>query len=531
MLKLLKQQLKINDRILSSDVSLQIEAGEHVALLGVNGIGKTTLLHELVKQNKNIAILEQDISQNIPAIEFIMESHPTLLATKQALQLNDEAIYKYIELDGYTFENEAIMMMQKFQFQSPNIDQLMTTFSGGERTKLALIKMLLSKKSIFIFDEPTNHLDNETKNWLIKWINNTNHTIFYTSHDRHFINETAHYILELNEDGLKRYNTNYDGYKTQKDIEFNANEALIKKENNEKKKINKMIQEFKEWHHEANNKASVRDPAAQKKVGNIAKKFKNKERTLLQKESAFKAVRKKKAKTDYTLQHESIKIGSIVSFDQVEYENDHLQLGPINLTVLQNEKIGIKGINGSGKSTLLKLITQELMPSKGHIRLNPNVKIGYFSQHLEVLNMNNTVLEEILTLGHIEESNARTILGSFRFNATRIGDIVSGLSMGEKCRLAFVKLYFSNASLLVLDEPTNYFDIEMQEAIEHMLNQYNGTIIIVSHDSYFLNAVVSRYLTIENGQLIDSTVSIENEIDQDILLEDIRDYLTLDFDK
>lgn len=296
MLKLLKQQLKINDRILSSDVSLQIEAGEHVALLGVNGIGKTTLLHELVKQNKNIAILEQDISQNIPAIEFIMESHPTLLATKQALQLNDEAIYKYIELDGYTFENEAIMMMQKFQFQSPNIDQLMTTFSGGERTKLALIKMLLSKKSIFIFDEPTNHLDNETKNWLIKWINNTNHTIFYTSHDRHFINETAHYILELNEDGLKRYNTNYDGYKTQKDIEFNANEALIKKENNEKKKINKMIQEFKEWHHEANNKASVRDSAAQKKVGNIAKKFKNKKRTLLQKESAFKAVRKKKAK-------------------------------------------------------------------------------------------------------------------------------------------------------------------------------------------------------------------------------------------
>lgn len=171
------------------------------------------------------------------------------------------------------------------------------------------------------------------------------------------------------------------------------------------------------------------------------------------------------------------------------------------------------------------------MPSKGHIPLNPNVKIGYFSQHLEVLNMNNTVLEEILTLGHIEESNARTILGSFRFNATRIGDIVSGLSMGEKCRLAFVKLYFSNASLLVLDEPTNYFDIEMQEAIEHMLNQYNGTIIIVSHDSYFLNAVVSRYLTIENGQLIDSTVSIENEIDQHILLEDIRDYLTLDFDK
>lgn len=200
----------------------------------------------------------------------------------------------------------------------------------------------------------------------------------------------------------------------------------------------------------------------------------------------------------------------------------------VNFQINRGDKIALTGKNGTGKTTLLKLLIGDLKPDEGRVMLNPGTKIGYFSQQLETLNFNAAVLEEI-TAVHDQVSEARTILAAFRFKAERMDDKVCDLSMGEKCKLAFVKLYFSEANLLVLDEPTNYFDIAMQEIIENMLRSYQGALLFVSHDHYFCRAVANRQLLLSDDRLIDLDKTVTEEVNEQQLTEEINDYLTLNY--
>ncbi|MDJ1091839.1 ABC-F family ATP-binding cassette domain-containing protein [Macrococcus caseolyticus] len=517
------EDLKNGTKIICRNINFEIENEQHVALIGRNGIGKTTLLNK-IKDKFNAGMLNQENENlDITLLDFCLSTYPELLKIKNRMTHDYHAMEDYTSQGGYETEHEIIIQLKKFGFNEKDIDRKMSTLSGGEITKVSIVKLLSQNYELFIFDEPTNHIDNETKNWLIKWMNESKHTIIYATHDRSFINKTAHKILELSDEGLRTFNLNYDGYKVQKEIEHETNQNLIEKERKERRKIKSMIQEYKEWFHKANNKASVRNPSEQKKVAKIAKRYKTKEQQLLQKERNYQGQIVKQERTDYSLNTQKTNIKNFLSFYNVSYiiENKTI-FNNVSFSIKQSEKICISGKNGSGKSTLLKLILNEIQPTSGKININPSIEIGYFSQHLEVLNMNRTVLEEILLIKDMTESYARTILASFRFKETLIGEKIHHLSMGEKCRLAIAKLFFQNPHLLILDEPTNYFDIEMQEILEDMLLQYKGTLIFVSHDRYFQEKIATRTLTIHNKMLIDTEKHISEPLNTDVLIDQLN---------
>lgn len=517
------EDLKNGTKIICRNINFEIENEQHVALIGRNGIGKTTLLNK-IKDKFNAGMLNQENENlDITLLDFCLSTYPELLKIKNRMTHDYHAMEDYTSQGGYETEHEIIIQLKKFGFNEKDIDRKMSTLSGGEIKKVSIVKLLSQNYELFIFDEPTNHIDNETKNWLIKWMNESKHTIIYATHDRSFINKTAHKILELSDEGLRTFNLNYDGYKVQKEIEHETNQNLIEKERKERRKIKSMIQEYKEWFHKANNKASVRNPSEQKKVAKIAKRYKTKEQQLLQKERNYQGQIVKQERTDYSLNTQKTNIKNFLSFYNVSYiiENKTI-FNNVSFSIKQSEKICISGKNGSGKSTLLKLILNEIQPTSGKININPSIEIGYFSQHLEVLNMNRTVLEEILLIKDMTESYARTILASFRFKETLIGEKIHHLSMGEKCRLAIAKLFFQNPHLLILDEPTNYFDIEMQEILEDMLLQYKGTLIFVSHDRYFQEKIATRTLTIHNKMLIDTEKHISEPLNTDVLIDQLN---------
>lgn len=517
------ENLKKGTKIICRNINFEIENEQHVALIGRNGIGKTTLLNK-IKDTFNAGMLNQENENlDITLLDFCLSTYPELLKIKNRMTHDYHAMEDYVSQGGYETEHEIIIQLKKFGFNEKDIDRKMSTLSGGEITKVSIVKLLSQNYDLFIFDEPTNHIDNETKNWLIKWMNESKHTIIYATHDRSFINKTAHKILELSDEGLRTFNMNYDGYKVQKEIEHETNQNLIEKERKERRKIKSMIQEYKEWFHKANNKASVRNPSEQKKVAKIAKRYKTKEQQLLQKERNYQGQIVKQERTDYSLNTQKTNIKNFLSFYNVSYiiENNTI-FNNVSFSIKQSEKICISGKNGSGKSTLLKLILNEIQPTSGKININPSIEIGYFSQHLEVLNMNRTVLEEILSIKDMTESYARTILASFRFKETLIGEKIHHLSMGEKCRLAIAKLFFQNPHLLILDEPTNYFDIEMQEILEDMLLQYKGTLIFVSHDRYFQEKIATRTLKIHNKMLIDTEKHISEPLNTDVLIDQLN---------
>lgn len=526
----INEPLIAGDKRLAKHIHLTITTGTHAALIGNNGIGKSTLL-KLIHSRFDAAMLMQTITDNTTVLNFILMSHPDVYRIKQTMTEDYEVISDYIEAGGYELEQQIVLQLKKFGLTEEHLDRSIHTLSGGEQTKVALTRLLIEDKPIFIFDEPTNHMDKETKTWLISWMKQAKKTIIYASHDRSFINETAHEIIELTADGVRTFQLNYDDFRQQKEIEEQSNQLQLDKERKEKQRMKQMIQEMKEWHNKANHHAGVRDVGEQKKVAKIAKRYKTKSRQLEQKMHQFKGISKKDQRTDYSIASSPIEAKQLASFEQIGLSiEDYDIIKDATFIINRGDKIALSGRNGSGKSTLLKILVNEYQPTTGRLRINPGTKIGYFSQQLDVLNFDRTVLDEVLSLDDMTISQARTILASFRFKADRMDDIIKDLSMGEKCRLAFVMLYFSGANLLVLDEPTNYFDIEMQEIVEQMLMTYTGSIIFVSHDTYFTQQVANRQLMMTSGIIQDLDLHIEDEINEQQLADEIRDYLTLDID-
>lgn len=521
-MKLNKTDIYAGEKRLFKDLHFEIETGEHVALLGNNGIGKTTVLRTLMQQDGEIGVLEQQITaKNINVLDYIMQGRPDLYGLKQKLDMDMDAMSDYLDQDGYTFESEIITMLHKFHLSESDAERDVQSLSGGEQTKISLIRLILSGKSKFIFDEPTNHIDAETKQWLVNWMISNDYTILYASHDRAFINQTAHYILELTRDGLRKFHMKYDQYKAQIDLELKTNQALVDKERKEKKRMKQMIQEMREWHHEMNHKASVRDFGEQKKLAKMAKRMKARESRLNHEIANFEGKIEKAVRTQYDIEASEINHKYILQCIDVSHSFENTLFEHVTFALERGEVVQVDGKNGSGKSTLLKLIIGELPLQQGEIRMPSTLEIGYFSQKLENLNPNHTVLQEITSLD-IGETEARTILAAFRFDASRMDDLVQDLSMGEKCRVSFVKLYFSKAHLLVLDEPTNYFDIEMQDIISNLLQHFKGTVLFVSHDVYFSNVIKTRTLTLQDKRMRDSKTMVEASIDTEELTRQLN---------
>ncbi|MGM8216427.1 ribosomal protection-like ABC-F family protein [Bacillaceae bacterium W0354] len=531
LLKAEQLSMEVGGRTLFENISIEIKENERIALIGENGVGKTTLIRGILGltpihagrislkiDREKIGYMVQESEQNelLPVKDWIVADHLNYelknkldYYSKQLLKAPDpkltekynELLQSYLEVDGYEWEMKAEKLLTQMGLTPEIWTVPFSNLSGGQKTRAKLVKLMLSKPKLIILDEPTNHLDIATVQWLENWLKQFDGSVLFISHEREFIDHVATSTYEITSSGTKKYQGGYSSYKEQKDLELKTIQNQFEKQEQERKKLIEMIQQYKEWYDKANAKASVRNPYAQKKAAKQANKFKVKERELDTFQS--NAIEKPKEKLSISAQLVS---GEFSGRNMIALSNvskafgDQQILKDVSFHLQQRDRLAVIGPNGSGKTTLLRLMAGIIEPDSGVIKHNPQLKIGKFFQELEQLNAENTILDEILELPDMKQSDARTILACFLFRGDDVFKKIKNISMGEKCRVAFVKLYFSNANLLILDEPTNYLDIASREIIEEALEQYPGSIVIVAHDPYLLRKIANQVLSIKDGE-------------------------------
>lgn len=492
------------------DIQFEIRNNEKIALIGRNGCGKTTLLKiiagiesldrgEIHKENKtSIGYLAQTTFTNEEhsvreelesAFDYLKEMQKRLeeLTELMVEDHSEEVMKKYANLaqafeeaGGYTYESEMMSVFTKFNFLEEDLNRKIETFSGGQKTRLAFVKLLLSKPDILLLDEPTNHLDLDTIEWLEGYVKRYPKAVVLVSHDRMFLDDVADVVYELEYGVMRRYPGNYTNYQNVKKSDVERQKSAYARQQKEIARMEELIEKFRY----KKNKAAF----AQSKIKYLDRMERIENPNVDTKTfHAHFVPRVRGGKR--VLQVQDLKIGY-----------DH-PLCSVNLEILQGEKVAVLGPNGKGKSTFVKTI-MGLVPSlSGNFLLGHQIETGYFDQELAQFNSNKTVLEEVWDdYDYMTRSEVRTILGSFLFQGEDVFKTVDCLSGGEKVRLSLVKLVLAQPNFLILDEPTNHLDLLGKEALEEALNGYEGTMLFVSHDRYFISKIATAILVIDEGK-------------------------------
>ncbi|MBQ6216280.1 MAG: ABC-F type ribosomal protection protein [Erysipelotrichaceae bacterium] len=495
-----------------ANIDFTVNENERIALVGRNGSGKTTLLKvltgecelssgQLIKANKtSVSYLKQnalalseetirevfddvfkqikDLEKQIAEVSKQMESdHDEKLIEKYA-RLEEE--YKYA--GGYTYHSEMLSVLNGFGFKEEDLDRKVSSFSGGEKTKIAFAGLLLSKPDLLLLDEPTNHLDLSTIEWLENYLSKYKKAMVIVSHDRVFLDRSVNVVYELEYGGIKRYAGNYSSFVEQKKNDLVRQEAAYRRQQKDIKRLEELIEKFRY----KKNKAAF----AQSKI----KYLERMERIDDPKKADTKAF---KAKFQCAVRGGK----NVLSLDHFKVGYDK-PLAEVSLEIQRGERICVMGDNGTGKSTLLKSIIGEIEPLGGYMMLGHQIQIGYFDQNLANFHSGNTVLEELWNdYPDLDMYKIRSVLGAFLFTSDEVFKEVNVLSGGEKVRLSLAKLMMKKANFLILDEPTNHLDIISKEALENALNEYDGTILFVSHDRYFIKKIATSCLVIDQDKV------------------------------
>ncbi|WP_274361534.1 ribosomal protection-like ABC-F family protein [Paenibacillus thermotolerans] len=532
---------------LFSGVDLELKEGEHAALLGRKGAGKTTLLGILQgaiepeegQVQRFVSPEEwgwlQQAAEAPPGqrtIDYVRAGTPRMNEARCELLRRQEELEKlsgqagggdaavdwedalarygsayerYAASDGYGWEAEVERAMKQAGLEARLWELPYDQLSGGQQTKAGLARLLARKPKVLLLDEPTNHVDEETMLWLQEWVRSYPGTILMVSHDRAFLDATAERILELQPQGVRSYNGNYRAYREQKELERKTQEMLYRKQEAEKEKLLESIRMYQQWYLKASRQAAKAEVGAAKpyyaaRANKHTARYHAKQKELERLESNKVEQPRDSEQLRMRLESAAFEAKTLIHVDRIRFAYEH-SLPPLfsgaTLTVKRGDRVAVVGPNGAGKSTLLKLIIGELTPREGTVTRHPELKIGYFSQQLQSLRQSTTILDSLLTIPGMTESFARTILGCFLFSRDSVYKEIGSLSMGEKCRVAFLQLYFSGANLLVLDEPTNYLDIDTRERMEEALAAYNGAFVVVSHDRYLLRALASKVVALD----------------------------------
>ena len=513
-LKITNGSIEINNKVILEDINFLIKNNEKVGLVGRNGSGKTTLLKGITgqipftngydklhieKDKFKIGYVSQEnlTDPDILLIDYIRSSYREIINIEKNLETlekemsnsyKEETLIKYNELlesyeflGGYTYKKEYITALNKFGFNTDVYNKKISEFSGGELTKLSLLKLLLSRPDLLILDEPTNHLDITAIEWLENYLKEYKNNIILVSHDRMFLDSICNIIYLIEYGTTKKYVGNYTSYIKQREEEYIK---ALKDYNRQKKEI-KRLEELVDRFRYKPTKAKM----AMSKLKQIEKMVK------IEKPETFD---KKTFKINFNPTTTSYKDVLKLKNLSVGYTKE---LFNIDLNLEREDKLGIIGDNGIGKSTLIKTITGVIPPIKGKVILGQNVKYAYFSQQLENLNKENTIYDEIKnTFNEMTPLEVRTLLGSFNFKGDDVFKQIKDLSGGEKVRVSLCKILNSKPNLLILDEPTNHLDLINKETIESLLTDYKGTLIIVSHDRYLINKVCTKLLVIEKNK-------------------------------
>ncbi len=501
------------------EINFEIKEKEKIAIVGRNGCGKTTFLKSLIhndmleegigetkfgvyKQGKiEIGYLEQiqfeneDITmeeeilkvykdiinqeEKISLLQSKMESN----STEENIKLYTNAIEKYEQMDGYIYKKEYMTAIRKFGFSLEDLKKRVSEFSGGQKTKIALIRLILSKPDLLLLDEPTNHLDIETIEWLEMYLKNYPKAIVIVSHDRMFLDKIVNKVYEIEYGAMTQYSGNYTFYEKQKQINYEKQLQDYEYQQKEIKRIMSIVEKFRY----KKNKAKM----AQSKLTYLE------QMTLVDKPEKFDL------NTFSTNFKPNIDSGNLVlSVNNLGFGYDKV-ISRVSFDLYRGRKLGVIGANGKGKSTLLKTLANNIRKLDGKFEYGYNVEMQYFDQQMESLDRNNTVIEEFSKdFPQLTNTQTRSCLASFMFYADDINKKVDSLSGGEKVRLELCKIMKKGPNLLLLDEPTNHMDIVGKESLEKLLELYTGTIIVVSHDRYFINKIADSLLIFENDKVV-----------------------------
>ncbi|SLL35676.1 ABC transporter-like protein [Mycobacteroides abscessus subsp. abscessus] len=501
------------------DISLEIKEKERVGLVGRNGSGKTTLFRLLAgketpdagqihwKKGLKIGYLEQisEYEQSMKVKEVLKKAFSDLetiegkmkqMEQEMARDINPEQLLllmeEYGKLQEYFTNAGGYEMEAKIEkmVNGLKIEQLVMkeygALSGGEKTKVGLAMLLLQEPDFLLLDEPTNHLDLMAVEWLGKFLQDYNGTILVVSHDRYFLDEVIQRVVDLEDGEVTTYHTNFTNFTKEKEEkllrEFQAYEEQQKKI----KKMREAIKRLREWA----NRANPPNEGLHKRARNMERAIERMEKL------ARPIINRKKMNFDMEASDRSGK--DVIQLKNVSKSfGDQLLFQQVQMQISYKERAAIIGENGSGKSTLLKMILQQLEPDKGEVKIGSNVKIGYLSQHVLMEMEGETVIEAFRNEVHVTEGEARHILAQFLFYGHSVFQKVSNLSGGERMRLRLAQLMYQEINLLILDEPTNHLDIESREVLEEALEDFDGTILAVSHDRYFLNKLFQKIYWIQ----------------------------------
>lgn len=499
-------------------INFEIRDSEHIGIVGRNGAGKTTLLRALIDND----LFEEGIEdepfeirklgdfkigyqsqitfkdETVTLIKEIESSFQNILDLSKKIdvlieKMQDDSSSKLIEeytkaldefnrMGGYTYKKEIEIMLKKFGFKEEDKTRELSSFSGGEKTKIALMKLLLSKPDLLFLDEPTNHLDLDAIEWLEEYLKNYKKSFVIVSHDRMFLNNTVNVIYEVGNKAVKRYAGNYETYERTREEEY---ARALKNYEHQQAEIKRLYALYERFRNKPTKAAMALSKLhAIEKMDILDKPLKADTRIF---------------KTNLDKMEKSSRL--VLSIKNLEIGYDR-RLATLNTQIESGERIAIIGPNGTGKSTLLKTLCGLIKPLRGSVSYGFNVHAGYFDQNLAMEDSNNTVLKEFED-AHPElvREESRKALGSFLFRGDDVFKSVSVLSGGEKVRLSLCKILYDKPNLLLLDEPTNHMDILGKKHLEDILSMYKGTIIFVSHDRYFIERIATKLIVFESESI------------------------------
>ncbi len=492
------------------DVNFSVASGDKVGFVGANGAGKTTLMRILLgKEEADGGLVQFDSADSIGYVEqqadfgegrlydefkrafddvLNLADRKRSLEKKIAQDTSEEVMQEYSKvveqferLEGYDYESRINRIAFGLGFTENDFEKNVQHFSGGQKTRICLAKALLREPDFLFLDEPTNHLDIKMIEWLEAFLKNYRGGVLIISHDRYFLDKVATKIIELDNKTVTSYEGNYTYFIKVKTQRRAALKSAYEKQQEHIKKTEEYIRKYK---------AGIKSKQARGRQSQLNRL----ERIVLPPESAAFNYFAFNAPPECA--QRVAELEDVAAF----YDKNEI-FSHLSLLIRKGDGVALVGPNGAGKTTLLKVLLGELPTPTGRVKIGSRVKIGYFSQQHEGLNMGNTILDEIMYTYGIDEEQARHYLGAFLFYGDDVLRIIGDLSGGEQSRVAFLKLMLTGANFLVLDEPTNHLDIPAREAVEEALMAYPGTFLAVSHDRYFLDKVANCTLELADGKL------------------------------
>ncbi|MCI8770166.1 MAG: ABC-F family ATP-binding cassette domain-containing protein [Lachnospiraceae bacterium] len=508
----------ITDVILS-DISFHINEQEKAAIVGINGSGKSTLIKIIMKQldadSGEVIIAKgttvgylaqnQEYESGHTILEEMQDAKPEILQLEKQLanlsaKMNeaegkelesyikqfDAAQHRFDQLNGYAYQSELTGVLKGLGFDTSDFDKPVSSLSGGEKTRVALAKMLLTAPDLIILDEPTNHLDLNAIRWLEGYLSQYNGAVLIVAHDRYFLDKIVTKVIELRQTKAMVYMGNYTEYSKKRQAILDAMMKQYENQQAEIKHQEEVITKLRQFNREKSIKRAESREKMLEKIDRLEKPVEEKTQMHLL----------------FTPKYQSGNDVLMVQDLSKSFESNIL-FQNINFELKRGEHVAIIGDNGTGKTTLLKIINELLPADSGSFTLGINVDIGYYDQEHHVLHMEKTVFEEIQdTYPHMTNTEIRNLLAAFLFTEDDVFKQVKSLSGGERGRVSLAKLMLSDANFLILDEPTNHLDIDSKAILENAINRFEGTVLYVSHDRYFINTTAHRILDLTGNRLL-----------------------------